>query len=317
MKTVFWLNDDLTDIRKSVAALEKAEFHVHVFESELKIIDALESHNIPDVIIQNLYRLSDLAQLSYGIKRSQSESPAVAGWSFYKDVLKPYFPNLPVIIRSYGGRDISDWISPEDFNLLFIHKNEEAYAAERLAKLEFSIQRESIVGHVRHILNKQVPIHSASDEPSNAVLIDFSRVTEELICHLAKRPSDIHQINWSTFEELVKKILEELGYSVTHTKLTKDGGVDLWALYRTDLGEILYAIDVKKYAPDKVIGPEPVRAIYGVTELNNANTGMIITTAQFGPAALDLSKQYRYRISLKDFDGVMEWIRLVASKHKT
>lgn len=317
MNTVFWLNDNFTDIRKSVVALEKAEFHVQVFENESKIIETLESDIIPDIIIQNLYRISDLAQVSYGKERVQIDSPAVAGWCFYKDVLKPYFPSLPVIIRSYGGRDISEWISPEDFNLLFIHKSEEAYASERMAKLEFSIHRESIVGHVRHILKKQVPIFSAFGEPSSSVLVDFSSVSEELICHLAKRPSGLHQINWSTFEVLVQKILEELGYSVTHTQLTKDGGVDLWALHRTDLGEIMYAIDVKKYAPDKIIGPAPVRAIYGVAELNNASAGMIITTAQFGPAALELNKQYRYRISLKDFDGVMEWIQIVASKYKT
>ncbi len=317
MNTVFWLNDNFTDVRKSVAALEKADFHVQVFETESKIIEALESDIIPDVIVQNLYRISDLAQLSYGKKRAKIESPALAGWYFYSDVLRPYFPNLPVIIRSYGGRDISGWIGSKDFNLLFIHKNEEAYASERLAKLELSINRESIVGHVRHILKKQVPILSTHSEPSSSILVDFNSISDELIRHLAKRPSDIHQINWSTFERLTKKILEELGYSVMHTKLTKDGGVDLWALHQTDLGEIMYAIDVKKYAPNKILGPEPVRAIYGVAELNNASAGMIITTARFGPAALELSRQYRYRISLRDFDGVMDWIKIVASKYKT
>ncbi len=311
------MNDKTTDIHDAAQALKTVEDLPRAFENDANIIGNVDHDTLPDVIIQNLYRTSGSAQVSYGKPRDKTESPALSGWCFYKDVLKPYFPNIPVIIRSYGGRDISSWIGPDDFNLLFVHKNESAYAAERLAKLELSIHRESIVGHVRHILKKQAPIISTSSEKSSNILVDFNIVNEELIHHIAKHPSDIHQISWGTFEELVQKILIELGYSVTHTKLTKDGGVDLWALHRTDMGEIMYAIDVKKYAPDKILGPEPVRAIYGVAELNNASAGMIITTAHFGPAALELSRQYRYRISLKDFDGVMQWIQIVASKYKT
>jgi HJR/Mrr/RecB family endonuclease len=145
----------------------------------------------------------------------------------------------------------------------------------------------------------------------NIVCVDFDKVTAGLLRHLAQHPTDIEQLSWSRFEELVALLLEESGYEVTRTKLTRDGGVDLWALQRSDLGSTLYAIDAKKYGRSKIIGPEPVRAIYGVADLAGASAGMIVTTATFGPAARQLASQYRYRISLKDCDDVSEWIRRV------
>ena len=102
-----------------------------------------------------------------------------------------------------------------------------------------------------------------------------------------------------------------MGYEVDHTPLTRDGGVDLWALKRDDLSSVQYAIDVKKYRRDRRVGPEPIRAIYGVVQSEGATVGMIVTTAGFGPAAQQLAEQHRYRLALKDFDDVAGWIRQV------
>ena len=55
------------------------------------------------------------------------------------------------------------------------------------------------------------------------------------------------------------------------------------AVQRSGLGQTLYAIDAKKYGPDRMVGPEPVRAIYGVTDLADASVGMIVTTSRFSP----------------------------------
>jgi restriction system protein len=82
-------------------------------------------------------------------------------------------------------------------------------------------------------------------------------------------------------------------------------------LKKTELGEVLYAIDAKKYAPNTILGPEPVRAIHGVADAERASVGMIVTTANFGPSAKVLAQQLRYQISLKEFDDVIEWIRRV------
>ncbi len=113
---------------------------------------------------------------------------------------------------------------------------------------------------------------------------------------------------------MVERLLKEMGYEVWHTPLTRDGGVDLWALRSNELGDTLYAIDAKKYSANRPVGPEHVRAIHGVADLTGASVGMIITTSTFGPGAIELANQHRYRIALKDFEAVNEWIRTVAGK---
>lgn len=85
------------------------------------------------------------------------------------------------------------------------------------------------------------------------------------------------------------------------------------ALSQVDLPQLRPRVElIRVYL--NTLGPEPVRAIYGVTHINNASVGMIVTTARFGPAALSLANQYRYRLSLKDYEGVLEWIKFVSGK---
>ncbi|PKK88797.1 MAG: hypothetical protein CVV64_17080 [Candidatus Wallbacteria bacterium HGW-Wallbacteria-1] len=123
---------------------------------------------------------------------------------------------------------------------------------------------------------------------------------------------DFLRVNfWATFERLVVRLLQDMGYQVEHTQLTHDGGVDIWALHHSDLGDVMYAIDAKKYNPNHILGPEPVRAIYGVTQMKHASVGMIVTTARIGPEAQRLADQYRYQLSLKDFDALTGWIKNV------
>ena len=75
----------------------------------------------------------------------------------------------------------------------------------------------------------------AQAPPPAVVQLDFDKVNAALIRHLAKHPVDLHQVSWSAFEELVATLLREMQYEVWRTPLTRDGGVDIWALHRSDL----------------------------------------------------------------------------------
>ena len=208
------------------------------------------------------------------------------------------FPSLPVVICSVDALRDSNRKRADDYNLQLIGKG----------------HLSSIISAVDGALSSQRSVLPGRPVPPAVVTLDFERVNTALLAHLAKLPHDIHRINWATFEELVARLLRELGYEVKRTPLTRDGGVDIWAIDRTGLSETLFAIDAKHYAPGKLLGPEPVRAIYGVADLAGASVGMIVTTASFGPAARELAAQYRYRISLKDFHDVHGWIKQVAQR---
>jgi CheY-like chemotaxis protein len=293
MPRILWLDDRFIEVGKGIAALESAGYEVIYCPSENHALEALGKTPAPDLIIQDIHRPTKA-------RRSRaSDVPAhQAGWRFYADVLRTNFPQLPVLVCSYDAHVPGNLRQADDFNLILVEKT-----AFRRGRFESLIQGILASRHTLHARERVVP---------EIISVDFDTVNAALIRHLSKHPQDLHAISWSKFESLVERLLRELGYEVLHTPLTRDGGVDIWALQRTGLGDILYAIDAKKYAPTQLVGPEPVRAIYGVADLAGASAGMIVTTTRFGPAALSLASQYRYRIALKDFEGVVDWIRTVA-----
>jgi restriction system protein len=220
-----------------------------------------------------------------------------AGWRFYERFLETRFPQLPVIICSNLGSDPSAKNRSNGFNLRLLQKNDAS--------------PDSLLSTIEEILSSTTTLLESPGRPPLVVALDFDRVNTALLRHLKHKPADIHRLSWSTFEDLAARLLRELGYEVHRTPLTRDGGVDIWALQRSDLGEVLFAVDAKKYSPNRLVGPEPVRAIYGVTNLSNASVGMIITASSFTAGARALESQYRHRISLKEFQDLVNWLDVI------
>jgi CheY-like chemotaxis protein len=291
MARVIWLDDRRDQIERGLRLLDEAGYQVAYCSSEREAVAAIERDPKPVLVIQDLHR-PDLAQT-----QDLSAHAHAAGWIFYKEVLRLLYPEIPVLICSGGAYGSGNRKRADDFNLHLISKVSRAGG---------------FVDLVKKLISGQSRLYEREDVFPAITAVDFEKVNFSLVRHLAKHPEDLDKVSWSSFEGLVKELLIELGYEVLHTPLTRDGGVDLWALLRSDLGEVLYAIDAKKYSRGRVVGPEPVRAIYGVADLAGASAGMIVTTGIFGPEARRLANQHRYRLALKDYVGVEEWIQAVA-----
>jgi CheY-like chemotaxis protein len=295
MRKVLWL-DDQPDRLHDLAISLQSDLDISLVSTEAAAIRQLESGSLPDIFLQDLNRRPTTAQFSFLPDRNLPDSPHIAGWAFYCDALLPALPQLPVVIVTWDGETPRNRQTAEDFNLTIVRKG--------------GSLRERLLDEIGTVLKSQRILLPPRLLPA-IVAVDFEKINAVLVTHLANHPSDLDKLSWSGFEELIAVLLKELGYEVTRTKLTRDGGVDLWALQRSDLGETLYAIDAKKYSRRRLLGPEPVRAIYGVADMSGATAGMIVTTSTFGPEAMKLAAQYRYRIALKDFNAVTEWIRKV------
>jgi len=297
MACVLWLDDRIDQRRAEIDALSRLGHEVHSAASESEAVRLLQSGFLPDVVIQDLHRRPSDAQIASLRRRTKATGAHVSGWTFYRDVLRPGFPYIPVIIYTADAFDGANQELAAEFNLTLVPKGHSSSQA--------------LLAAVQTALNAQRLVLLAPASSPALVSVDFNRVNTALIRHLAQNPSDLHAVSWAAFENLIATLLREMGYEVWHTPLTRDGGVDIWALHRSDLGDVLYAIDAKKYAPTKVLGPEPIRAIYGVAEAERANVGMIVTTGTFGPAAKAFADQLRYRVSLREYEDIVRWIETV------
>lgn len=137
---------------------------------------------------------------------------------------------------------------------------------------------------------------------SKALRIDMADINDELIGYLAKHPEKMRDMPSRKFEELVAELFKSKGYDVTLTPRTRDGGFDVRAVQRSDIGTVLIIIECKRYAAEHTVGVEIVRGLYGVVEQQRATKGIIATTSFFSGDAQEFHNDLQYRLGLADFD---------------
>jgi restriction system protein len=125
---------------------------------------------------------------------------------------------------------------------------------------------------------------------------------------LKARPEKMRDLSPRRFEELVASLLEDLGYDVELTSRGADGGVDIFASQKNELGEALVIADCKRYSPETRVGVGIVRALYGLSESFRATKALLATTSFFTRPALAFEAQVPYRLGLKDYDALVKWI---------
>ena len=100
--------------------------------------------------------------------------------------------------------------------------------------------------------------------------------------------NEFKSISDRQLELLVAKLYEKMGYSVTVTKKTRDGGKDVIA-ERRDAGRLeKLLIEAKHHISP--IGVSKIRELLGVVSSEKVNKGVLITTSKFSKDAVTFAK---------------------------
>jgi hypothetical protein len=149
-----------------------------------------------------------------------------------------------------------------------------------------------------------------SKEDYSQVDIAFAPLNAELVRQLSRKPELLYEMHCRRFEELVAEILHDMGFDVQLTPASRDGGRDILAIFKLPIGEMLTVVECKRYARDRHIGPDIVRQLLWVADRHdNASKAMIATTSFFTAGAEEMQKQFRWRLSLADFDLLGVWLK--------
>jgi hypothetical protein len=141
------------------------------------------------------------------------------------------------------------------------------------------------------------------------VQVDLAEINDELIRYLAAHPEKMHDLNPRTFEQLVAEIFKDKGYDVELTPKMKDGGFDIRAFRRNDVGTCLTLVECKHYAPSVPVSVEIVRGLYGVSVSEGVTNGIIATTSRFTSGAKSFQAQNKYKLYLADFENLKLWLK--------
>jgi len=138
--------------------------------------------------------------------------------------------------------------------------------------------------------------------------VDVSEVNDWMLNELNKNPTDLYQLSSRRFEELVAEILTRKGYKVELTPATRDGGKDIYAARKNDLGSFLYIVECKKYKPTHKVGINVLRDLYGVLSKERATYGVAVTTSYFSKPAQEFQQELQFQMSLQDFNSIKQWL---------
>lgn len=146
------------------------------------------------------------------------------------------------------------------------------------------------------------------------IVIDVCSASDDLLRKVHANPKLLYELSSRGFEEFVAEVLDRLGYQVTLTPASKDGGKDIYAARKDHLGSFLYVVECKKYAPDNRVGVGLIRELNGVVQAERATAGILATTSFFTKGAKEFQAHLSNQIGLKDYLGIQEWLDSVFRK---
>lgn len=132
---------------------------------------------------------------------------------------------------------------------------------------------------------------------------------QSLAERLQHAPQSVFDLSPRQFEELVAELLQGLGCEVHITPATRDGGKDILAYMPTPLGRVLCLVEAKRYRQDRPVGVGLVRQLYGTLVDAGASNAMLVTTSSYSKDARAFRQKHEYRLDLRDYTNVVEWIR--------
>lgn len=150
-----------------------------------------------------------------------------------------------------------------------------------------------------------LPEHRIIAEVNPRIVLTHQSIAD----HLQHAPESVLRLTPRQFEELIADILEDLGCEVKITPATRDGGKDILAYMPTPLGRVLCLVEAKRYRHDRPVGVGLVRQLYGTLADAGASNAMMVTTSTFSKDARAFRQKHEYRLDLRDYTNVVDWIK--------
>lgn len=150
-----------------------------------------------------------------------------------------------------------------------------------------------------------------SDEESQIIIL--SPINDRVLKYLVENPMAWYQLQDNDFELAIAEIYHKLGYNVERTQSTRDGGKDIIIRKPEVLGDFIYYVECKKYAPNRPVGVGIVRNLVGTINTDRVNGGILATTSFFTRDARKfvLDNKFDYQIKMHDYNKIQQLLNSV------
>lgn len=152
-----------------------------------------------------------------------------------------------------------------------------------------------------------------SKKSKESAIIALSPVNDKILKYLSENPEEFYKLGDTDFEIVMAKIYSKLGYDVQRTQATRDGGKDIIIRKPEILGDFIYYVECKKYAPGRKIGVGIIRNLIGTVNTDRINGAILATTSFFSRDARKyvLDNQLNYQIKMQDYNEIQNLLNQV------
>lgn len=134
------------------------------------------------------------------------------------------------------------------------------------------------------------------------------RMDWQVLKYYQDYPDELTGIPPDTFERFVAEVMTGIGFNVTLTAATHDGGRDIIA-YRSDsLSPEKILVECKQSAAGRTIGVSAVRGLFGVATDEKASRAIIVTTSQFSREAREFIVRNQFKIEAVGREDLIRWV---------
>lgn len=172
--------------------------------------------------------------------------------------------------------------------------------------------RKSDAAILSQIYNKDESTRTSEESP----IIVLSPINNRVLKYLSENPEAWYQLQDGDFELAMAEIYSKLGYNVERTQSTRDGGKDIIIRKPEILGDFIYYVECKRYAPKRHIGVGIVRNLVGTVNTDRVNGGILATTSFFTRDARKfvLDNKLDFQIKMHDYNKIQQLLNVVVGR---
>ncbi len=231
-----------------------------------------------------------------------------AGIRFYNAVIEPMTPAAKTIVFSVSI----------DFHPDFKHQVERN-AGDRIRLCSLN-GRDPWIRLERLLSWLQSPAQSQVNSPLTELDRELVRVIAppwtELCRYLAVNPDYLHRLDPRQFELLVGEIFSSSGWEVDFTARTRDGGYDVIAVRHQVPTDLKILIEAKRYAPNRAVGVNVVRSLYGLKALHHVSQLVLATSSYVSKdAKIEFNRVVPWELDFIERDKIIDWCQRYGAVH--
>ncbi len=148
------------------------------------------------------------------------------------------------------------------------------------------------------------------DRATSSLVTTLSPAWDKLCEYLATHPDELHRLNPRDFEYLAGEFFRSYGWVIDFTARTRDGGYDIIATRSSKPTDLRILVQAKRYAPDRPVGVDIVRSLYGLRMLHSASQAVLVTSSYL---TKDAKKEFQrvipWELDFIERDRILEWCR--------